>query len=130
MKSAKLHEGIRKIGMGAFNGSALEAIEIPGSVSEIDYRTFSQCPNLKCVNLNEGLTKILQTSFNDCPLLSSIIIPKSVTLINNDAFKDCKSLSDVTILGTPLVRDDAFKGTPWGETEVAQEILDELTEYE
>ncbi len=43
VKGVKLHDGIQKIAFGAFNGSLLEAIEIPDSVSVINYRTFADC---------------------------------------------------------------------------------------
>ena len=70
-----LPEGIRTIGIAAFNHSGLEEIEIPSSVETIKRGAFSQ-------------TK-----------LTSVSIPESVTEIGSIPFSSCDSLTEITVSG-------------------------------
>ena len=83
----------------AFDGcSSLTDIEIPSSVTSIEYMTFFNCSSLTNVTFGENsqLTSIGSNAFRDCSSLASIEIPSGVTSIEYDAFYGCSSLANVT----------------------------------
>lgn len=62
-----------------------------------EYPVFKNCPNLKTVNIGNGVKTIPDYAFFGCSSLSSVIIPNSVTSIGSYAFSGCNSLSNITI---------------------------------
>ena len=93
--------------------SSLTSIEIPDSVTSIDYYAFSGCPiesatiptiaissiptsKLKTVIINGGTSRG-NSAFSSCGSLTSIEIPESVTSIGNYAFYNCSSLTSIEI---------------------------------
>ena len=67
-----LNEGLKSIERGAFNGTAIESIEMTSTVEKIERFAFYDCKNLKTVTLNEGLKEIDSGAFRDCDKLSRI----------------------------------------------------------
>ncbi|WP_455633537.1 leucine-rich repeat protein, partial [Parabacteroides sp.] len=107
----KLPSTLKKIGSYAFqNIKQLTSIEIPASVEDLGWTTFSQS-GLTSVTFIEGsnLKVIGKEVFYECPL-ESITIPKSVTEIKVYAFNGCSTLTDITYLGTnePTIGTKAF----------------------
>ena len=103
-------ESVRHISGGAFsNCIRLVSIRVPGNVELIDRGTFANCPNLKTVELGEGIASIGYQSFSNCQSLEKIVIPHSVTNIDDYAFRACKNLRQVDILNpNAIVSRDAF----------------------
>lgn len=58
-----LHEGLVTIGIGAFSYNDITAINIPNSVTDIQYVAFSYCPNLTGVTIGSGVTHIGHGAF-------------------------------------------------------------------
>ena len=58
---------------------------------------FNQNPNIKSVDIKNGVTSIGDCAFGFCSSLASVTISDSVTSIGNSAFKFCLSLASVTI---------------------------------
>lgn len=84
-------------GVGAFEGSGLEKITIPGSVESIGDNTFFDCKNLKEVIISDGV-KIIETGvFENCASLETVTIPSSVITIGYSAFSGCSSLENISI---------------------------------
>ena len=54
IKSITLNEGLSNIIQGAFAGTYIEKVHIPGSVKKIGDEAFSTCHNLKEVNIVQG----------------------------------------------------------------------------
>lgn len=75
---------------------ALESVNLPGDISIIE-QTFSNCPELKEVILNEGIATIGECVFQDCPQITMLVIPESVTLIEGKTFYNCPNLVDITL---------------------------------
>lgn len=71
--------GIRR---GAFSGSSLTSIVIPGSVTEIDYSAFAGCSSLTNVVIPDSVTKIASEAFAGCSSLTNVVIPDNVTEID------------------------------------------------
>ncbi|MBQ9778525.1 MAG: leucine-rich repeat domain-containing protein, partial [Clostridia bacterium] len=106
------------LGEFAFGYSALQAIEIPASITVIPTEAFSSCRELKAVTLHEGLVTIGESAFADTAFtsitlpntlttignaafdyaaLTSISLPASVKSIGESAFENCKALASVTL---------------------------------
>ena len=76
----------------------LESVEIPNSVTSIDYQAFYNCSGLTSVEIPNSVTSIGNYAFLDCSGLTSVEIPNSVTSIGEYAFYDCSGLTSVTSL--------------------------------
>ena len=111
--------GVTNIGMGAFAGSTLTGITIPGSVISLPYieyeiQAFIGCANLIAINVDatnpaySSIDGVLfdksQTMLLQCPggKPGHYTIPAGVTNIGSDAFNGC-SLTDVTIPGSVTI---------------------------
>lgn len=76
----------------------LETISIPTTCVEFgtgaNGNVFNNAPNLKCVVMPSGTTKIIASTFagtTGCPGLKFVCIPKSVTTIEQGAFGACSA---------------------------------------
>lgn len=65
LETIKLGDKIKVIGGSAFSNAAIEEIDIPSNVEEIDAWAFYECKNLKKVTLH-GNTKIVHVPFSGC----------------------------------------------------------------
>lgn len=99
--------------------TALESIDIPGSVEHLPQLTFSECTNLKNVTLHEGTVSIGEHAFGSCSALQGVempmsveswdrgifdksgvvspVIPGRIKIIPNSAFWYCKNMTSFTI---------------------------------
>lgn len=78
-------------------GKTLEAIVIPGYITEIGEEAFSYCYNLKSLDIPNGVNTIGNSAFKKCNKLSSITIPTSVKHIGNFVFEGCDGLDSITV---------------------------------
>jgi len=81
----------------AFAGSGFETLEIPDSVTTMDYGVFGGCSNLYKVSLPKGLTSIEKGTFRLCHNLAIVEIPEGVTYIGAEAFDGCYKLQNIVI---------------------------------
>ena len=80
-----------------FSCTNITSLEIPGSISDIAYKAFTQCTGLKTVIIGEGTLSIEDYAFFDCTALTNVVIPASVTNIGSGAFRYCFALSTITL---------------------------------
>lgn len=106
LKSIKLSNSLKKIGIDAFNRcTSLESIDIPNSVTEL--AGFTYCTGLKTIDIPNNVT--ILAGFDGCTGLKSIDIPSSVTKIWG--FRGCKGLKSITIPNSvKVLGKNAFKG--------------------
>ena len=116
------------IGNCAFMKADIEEVTIPDSVKRIGYAAFSNCTNLKSVNLGSGIEVINYNTFEQCAALENITIPEGVKEIMERAFNGCSSLTTVTIpASVTSIGDRAFGKCPSLKTvNVAKESQIEL----
>ncbi len=86
-------------------------VDIPDSVTNIGFNSFSGCSGLTSITIGNGVTSIGEGTFSDCSGLTSITIPDRVTSIGGYAFNGCSGLTSVTIPdGVTSIRERAFSG--------------------
>ena len=90
--------------------SALVSVDMD-SVISIGDNAFSNCYQLKYVNIPSTVTKIGRNAFIDCESLKRVDIPSSVTEIGVNAFKGCTRLTGVTFgSGLTNITTSMFSG--------------------
>lgn len=57
-------------------------------------------PNIKTVEIGEGITEIGKNAFNGCEALENAKLPSTIKKIKENAFKECSNLEEVTYIGT------------------------------
>ncbi len=94
-------QGTEEISTFAFSECReIKSIQLPDTLKSIKPGAFSSCGDLTCINLPEGITKIENSSFSFCTKLREIHIPEGVVSIGEHAFFWCSELQTVTIPST------------------------------
>ena len=70
---------------------------IPDSVTNIGYRTFYYCKNLKNITIPDSITEIGGEAFYNCYSLSTIVVPNSVKKMGEGVFRGCENLNSISI---------------------------------
>ena len=88
---------VSHIGKGAFKNSSLNSFAFPSSVAAIEDETFHGCNSLYSFEIPASVVSVGDGAFRLCTNLSSVIIPNSVKLIKNNAFSDCCCLTSIIL---------------------------------
>ncbi|WP_317576135.1 leucine-rich repeat domain-containing protein [Segatella copri] len=89
----------------------MTSIDLPSTITKIDYRAFKDCRNLKNVNIHAGITSIGKGAFQNCDRLEKINIPIGITEIKEKTFYNCSALKTINIPeGVTRIEDYAFDG--------------------
>lgn len=107
--SITLEEGLTVVPSYLCANTGISSIKIPSSVTSIDYDAFSNCTNLKDVDLGK-ISKISFDVFKNCPKLTNISIPKTLiegTTVDTGVFTGTTNLTSVTF-------EDGLKEIPAG----------------
>ena len=110
LASADLGTGLSVIGYGAFAGSGLKSITIPGSLKTLtsglvitgQAGVFESCSLLETVVIQDGVTTLGDYSFRNCTSLKSVNVSGTVEEIGTCAFDGCTSLTDISFTGNGL----------------------------
>ena len=84
---------------------------MPDGLTQLGAYAFSDCENLRDVNIPRGISTIPQFAFKDTGL-DRITIPGTVNTIGSWAFVFCESLRHLTIENGVKRIEGAFSGTP------------------
>lgn len=95
-KKVVIQEGVSNIGERAFFNSGITSITIPSTVKVIETDAFSNCPNIKSIELPVGVTQIKSGAFSGCSM-ESISLPSGLTEIGVSAFGGCPNLKSIVI---------------------------------
>ncbi len=98
--SFDIPDTVVKIDSEAFDGSKLESIHIPDSVTEIKIEAFRRCEKLETIKLPNKLTTIYSFTFDYCTNLKTVVIPSNIKRIEFGAFPLCYKLADIYYTGT------------------------------
>lgn len=93
-----IKEGTQAIDKNAYaNHSELKEVNLPDSLEEIGFSSFSRCVNLNKINLPKNLTRIGPEAFKFCKSLKHIEFPENLYKIGQDAFRCCEGLESISI---------------------------------
>lgn len=84
LKTVNLGSGLKKIGLAAFSGSGLTAVEIPDSVETIENKAFAECASLALVTIGSGLSDLRGDSFAMCGALKDITLNGNANYVVRD----------------------------------------------
>lgn len=102
IKELVIHDGIRRIGDGAFKGmSSIRELVLPNSLRHIGASAFEGCPNIYEAKLPMGLRSLGDRAFAGCRRLHVKYIPSSVERIGSGAFASCFSIEGFRMKGSP-----------------------------
>lgn len=80
------------------DGSVVIPDEYAGyKITEIGYKAFENCTNLKSVTIGQNVETINSDAFSGCTGLTSITIPGNVEIVYGNAFEGCSGLTSVTL---------------------------------
>ena len=96
LKTVKFNAGLEVLGTdeyvengelyyGVFAESSVEGVELPATLTRIEYCAFENCKNLKSINLPNSLERVGKRCFQGSGL-EEIMIPKTVKSIGDNAF--------------------------------------------
>ena len=100
---------VESIALGAFAGTGIKEINIPGSVTSIGEYAFYDCHDLTSVIIQNGVTEIGKCAFELCYNLIFVKLPNSLTNIKYGTFANDYSLKSITIPnGVKKLGDHSF----------------------
>ncbi|MBR7038918.1 MAG: leucine-rich repeat domain-containing protein [Oscillospiraceae bacterium] len=89
---------IKELGEGAFYYcTALQSLEVPATVSQINGSLVGGCRSLTSISLPEGIPAITSGCFYGCLALTDVTIPESVYSIDSYAFFNCPLLKTIRV---------------------------------
>lgn len=97
LTSITLPTGIDEIKVSTFEGSGLTTINIPNTITEIEYWAFRDCWDLITVVMDDSVTTIGSSAFQRCRNLTNVTLSEELTSIPARAFDQCFKLENITI---------------------------------
>ena len=110
IKEVLIPNCITKIRENAFISSNIESIIIPSSVKELGDGLFTECNNLKIIQIKSDIERLPNSIFACCSSLISFTVPKSIKVIEFGAFYHCINLREVYLNhGLRIIKNRAFE---------------------
>lgn len=85
LKSVTFNTEVRSIGMYAFEGTALESVTLPITISSVGKSAFTGCNSLKSFTA-AGLSSIGEYALYNCPALTKVTLNSGLSTIGDKAF--------------------------------------------
>ena len=83
--------------ISCFEGSILTSINLPQTLTRIEWQCFLNNKSLASIQIPKGVTSILWESFMGCEELTSITLPAELTSIDQNTFDGCKKITEIVI---------------------------------
>lgn len=80
----------------AISDQEIETVEIPATVTYMEYSAFENCVNLTTVTGCAGLTRMDEDVFKGCESLQSVSLGDNLETIGENVFYECASLTEIT----------------------------------
>lgn len=99
---------LKTIEYGAFEGTAIQTVNLPVGTEELGGYCFKECKNLTSVTLPNSVKKVEYDAFKGCTKLLDVSIQAKE--IEDGAFEGCTNLTSVTIADRVIkLGDSSFK---------------------
>ena len=110
-----LPKGLTSIGAECFRETAIEAIDLPDTLTEVGNGAFRLCKSLKAVTFPDSLTTLGRTVFYDDSSLTSVTLggaDSKLASLGDQVFTNATALTALTVPAsvTKLTVDDKGKG--------------------
>lgn len=114
-----LPKKLEAIGNHAFSGTGLKEIELPESLTTLDYNAFSYCASLSSVKIPGKVERISPYSFYKCSNLQKVELAEGIKFIDNQAFYYCDRLLSINFPSTlTSIGYEAFRETDLSEVNI------------
>lgn len=114
-----LPKKLEAIGNHAFSGTGLKEIELPESLTTLDYNAFSYCASLSSVKIPGKVERISPYSFYKCSNLQKVELAEGIKFIDNQAFYYCDHLQSINFPSTlTSIGYEAFRETNLSEVNI------------
>lgn len=114
-----LPKKLEAIGNHAFSGTGLKEIELPESLTTLDYNAFSYCASLSSVKIPGKVERISPYSFYKCSNLQKVELAEGIKFIDNQAFYYCDRLQSINFPSTlTSIGYEAFRETDLSEVNI------------
>lgn len=98
IERAYIGNGITAICLNMFSDCVnLKSIEIPETVTSISANVFKNCSSLEKVKIPNSVVTMRSRDFEGCSALKSVVLPVGLTIIPDNLFLRCVELSEVNI---------------------------------
>ena len=88
LKKLKLPETLTNLGAKAIEGTSIEEIILPSSITKLNENQFASCRSLKHIEVQGNVISIPDGAFRPCASLETLILPKTVRSATNTSFYD------------------------------------------
>ena len=95
--------GLKVLPWGAFSGSSLTSVIIPGTIVQIGSHCFSDCEALSEVFIEPGVRRLDGETFENCHELSTVVLPASVYHIGGATFRNNIALTDLWVYNPDML---------------------------
>lgn len=82
----------------------LTELELPDSITTIDYRAFDGWDKLKSLSFGKNVTKISGGSVKNCALITSVTIKGVLSELGDGVFSDCPNLTNLSFEAIPTIK--------------------------
>jgi hypothetical protein len=104
LKKVQLHDGLREIGLLAFNCcTALNGLQLSGGVESIGSWAFSNCVRFTKFRCPPLVTTIPHSMLHNCTGLFSLELPEIIIQVEGYAFCHCYSLRNIALASNTAV---------------------------
>ena len=97
LKQITLEEGMTRVPEYLLQGSAIEEITIPESVTSLGRGCFRGCQELTGITVPDAVTVIEGYAFEDCSSLKNVVLSRNLTEMEHSVFRNCIGLTQITI---------------------------------
>lgn len=93
LTSVIMNNGLKYIGMNAFDGSGINSINVPSSVTLMGAYAFANCTKATSINLPPSITSINNYVFSNCKAATTVNLPSTLETIGDYTFSGCAAWS-------------------------------------
>ncbi len=107
LKELRIGRRVRFIGDGAFSDCHnLRTVQLPDSVEYIGCEAFARCTMLSSLTFGQNLRVVNDAAFEACKLVKDVTLPEKLEYIGAAAFYNCNALQYVYIPASVTIIDD------------------------
>lgn len=111
LESIEIPDTVTVIDFCAFEDCvSLGTVKLPAGLKEIGFSAFDGCSGLKAIFIPETVEKIDESAFWGCDELLSVVVPKNVDIVPQSCFECCEKLKTVAVAGATEIGSWAFDG--------------------